>query len=509
MSFILSPKFLLILICVFFLVTRFYKISEIPPSVYWDEASIGYNAYAISQDGKDEWGELLPLHFRAFGEFKLPVYIYATAVSVKLFGLNEFSVRLPSIFFGLGVIIATYFLAKKITFSSSVGLLSSFFISISPWFFIFSRTGYEAVAGLLFYILGIYLFLNWSRNKLNILLATASFILAVYSYNSFRIVVPATIFILFVIELKNLISSFKKVLIITSFSLLLFIISLIPIYRLYTLDAGSVRLQTVADLSANSLIKNYLSHLSPNFLLSGDKNIRSQHPNSGQLFPIEILMFIIGFMYILRKTRYSIMLGGLLAIGLLPASITKESPHALRAISVLPFISIISAMGLLFIKKYFKKKYLFEVVLVVISLGFFTNYFLNFINYYPIQSSADWQYGYKKIYTDFSNQFSKYDQILISDEYAQPYIFMLFYQKIDPEQFRKNATRSSIDQWSFSSISQFGKIKFGKVDKLLIDNPQNALIFATNQHQKPNLEEVERIKFLDDSTAFWVYKTKI
>jgi len=85
-----QPKFLLVLICAFFLITRVYKIAEIPPSLYWDEASIGYNAYSIAETGKDEWGESFPLHFRAFGEFKLPVYIYSVVPFVKIFGLNEF-----------------------------------------------------------------------------------------------------------------------------------------------------------------------------------------------------------------------------------------------------------------------------------------------------------------------------------------------------------------------------------------------------------------------------------
>ena len=74
---LLQTNFVLILICLLFLVTRLYKISEIPLSVYWDEASIGYNAYSVLQTGRDEWGEFMPLHFRAFGEFKLPVYVYS------------------------------------------------------------------------------------------------------------------------------------------------------------------------------------------------------------------------------------------------------------------------------------------------------------------------------------------------------------------------------------------------------------------------------------------------
>ena len=190
--------------------TRLYKISEIPASVYWDEASIGYNAYSIAETGRDEWGKFLPIHFRAFGEFKLPVYIYATVASVKLFGLNEFALRFPAVLFALGVIIAAYLLAKKISGDSTVGLFSSFFLSISPWFFIFSRTGYEATAGLMFYMLGIYIFLEQNKKSWYILISVISFILSAYSYNSFRIVAPITILLLILWNIKDLKNTIKS-----------------------------------------------------------------------------------------------------------------------------------------------------------------------------------------------------------------------------------------------------------------------------------------------------------
>src|SRR3990167_2506030 len=157
-------KILLLLIVILFLCTRFYKISDIPLSLYWDEASIGYNAYSISQDGKGEWGDFLPVHFRAFGEFKLPIYIYSVVPFVKIFGLNELSVRLPAILFSLGIVLLTFLLARKLTDNITTGLWSSFLVTISPWFFIFSRTGYEVTAGLMFYLLGIYLLLSLTRN---------------------------------------------------------------------------------------------------------------------------------------------------------------------------------------------------------------------------------------------------------------------------------------------------------------------------------------------------------
>src|SRR3972149_1603636 len=234
-----QPRNLLILICIFFLLTRLYKISEIPASLYWDEASIGYNAFSIAQTGKDEWGEAFPLHFRAFGEFKLPVYIYSVVPSVLLFGLNEFSVRFPSVLYSLGVVLLSYLLAKRLFNSEAVGLLSSFFMAASPWFFIFSRTGYEATAGLMFYLLGIYLFLEQKWRGWHILLSAASFILSAYSYNRFRVVVPLTIFVLIVLNLKDLKTWIRQAhhktqnsLVPLGITILIVILSIIPIYRL-------------------------------------------------------------------------------------------------------------------------------------------------------------------------------------------------------------------------------------------------------------------------------------
>src|SRR4030043_2257286 len=103
-----KEKLVLAVILLFFILSRLFRITDIPPSVYWDEASIGYNAYSVLTTAKDEWGEFLPLHFRAFGEFKLPVYIYSTIPFIKLLGLNALSVRIPSVIYFLLSILLTY-----------------------------------------------------------------------------------------------------------------------------------------------------------------------------------------------------------------------------------------------------------------------------------------------------------------------------------------------------------------------------------------------------------------
>lgn len=463
-----QARYLLILICILFLFTRLYKIGEIPVSVYWDEASIGYNAFSIVETGKDEWGELLPIHFRAFGEFKLPVYIYAVAPFIKVFGLNVFSVRLPAVLFSLGIVILTYFLTKKLSGNMAVGLLSSFFISISPWFFIFSRTGYEATAGLMFYMLGVYLFLRCNKGFWYILFSTISFILSVYSYNSFRVVVPLTLLVLFIWNIKNFKIILRKGILPLLLSATILIISIIPIYRVYVYDSGASRLQAVSATNS-SFIKNYFSHFNPDFLfLSGDKNLRSQQSGFGQLHLPELILLPLGFWYLIRskfRSRWLPLM--LLLLGPIPAAVTRESPHALRTLSMIPFLAMISASGVIKLQQRVKYKNTIIFAVVIFSLIFFTNYYINFLNRYPEVSATDWQYDYKKIHTNYKDEFDQYSKIVISDKYAQPYIFALFYLKYDPEKFRQEVIRNSVDQWGFSTVKSFGKFEFGKFPELV------------------------------------------
>ncbi|GAI80456.1 unnamed protein product, partial [marine sediment metagenome] len=84
-------KLILVFLIFFFsLFLRLFKLGDFPLSLNRDEAAIGYNAYSILKTGRDEWGEKLPLSFKSFGDYKMPLYIYFTVPFIKIFGLNEF-----------------------------------------------------------------------------------------------------------------------------------------------------------------------------------------------------------------------------------------------------------------------------------------------------------------------------------------------------------------------------------------------------------------------------------
>lgn len=474
-------KIFLGLVLAFYLLTRLYKISEIPASVYWDEASIGYNAYSVSIDLKDEWGNFLPLHFRAFGEFKLPVYIYSVIPFVKIFGLNALSVRIPAVLFSFGTLIIVYLLTKRITGKEEAGILAAFILSVSPWLFIFSRTGYEATAGLFLFLTAIYVFILNKNSRIFYLLGVFLLIGSMYSYTSFRLLALPVIVVFSFIRLKD---GLKRNLLALLLSFLIVSAALIPIARLFIYDAGFGRAQTfslipgfkqVYDLSGKphfqvtfnrngqtswikngeTIVLNYFSHFSPKFLLMiGDLNSRSQIPNHGEIYILDLILAIVGVIAIFKKRKLYFLPLILLLIAPIPASLTKESPHALRSVLAAPSFAIIASLGAFYILEKYKKYK--TVILITIIAGYyfsFRSYDFDFVTKYQNLSATDWQYQYKEI-------FSKQDSGVVTDKYGQPYIFALFYLKYPPQKFRQEVKYNPVDNWGFSLVESFNGFEF-------------------------------------------------
>ena len=75
---------------------RLYRLDSRPLGFTWDEAALGYNAYSLIKTGRDEYGKIMPIVFKSFGDYKPGLYVYFSVPIIKIFGLNEFSTRLPS-----------------------------------------------------------------------------------------------------------------------------------------------------------------------------------------------------------------------------------------------------------------------------------------------------------------------------------------------------------------------------------------------------------------------------
>lgn len=203
---------------------RIWQNTIAPPSPYWEEAAIGYDAYSILKTGRDHHGQAWPIvAFTSFGDYKPSLYFYTVVPSVAAFGLNTFAVRFPAVLFSSATVVALYFLARRLT-NVRVALWSAFLLSIQPWSWQVGRVGFEVNLAVFLLSLGIYSLIlaidYWSAdgtgrknnlsasknidtkatNTLTIklptafwcwsILAVASFALAMYSYHAARLLSP-------------------------------------------------------------------------------------------------------------------------------------------------------------------------------------------------------------------------------------------------------------------------------------------------------------------------------
>src|SRR5467141_5008296 len=133
--------FALVLICGAALYT--YHLTRNPAGFFVDESSIAYNAYTISQSGQDEFGNSWPLYFRAFGDYKNPVYVYLLAALFKVSGPGILTARLLSALAGVAAAALLGLLAARISKRRDVQIMVTGSALLTPWLFEISRVSME------------------------------------------------------------------------------------------------------------------------------------------------------------------------------------------------------------------------------------------------------------------------------------------------------------------------------------------------------------------------------
>lgn len=144
-----NNKSILALIIVVSIILRFFNFSEIPFT-------------------HDEFSALFRLDFDSFSEliFKgvkidghpagIQVFLYYWT---KLFGFEEWVIKLPFAFFGIIAIYLIYLIGKK-WFNESVGLISAAFLSSIQFTIIYSQIARPYISGMFFSLLMIYYWSN-------------------------------------------------------------------------------------------------------------------------------------------------------------------------------------------------------------------------------------------------------------------------------------------------------------------------------------------------------------
>lgn len=529
---------------------RFAYISYVPPSLNWDEVSHGYNAYSVLTTGKDEWGEKFPTIFRAYGDYKLPVYIYVTAVSEKLFGLNASAVRLPSALAGIGTVIFTYLLVYELFKKKQMANLSAFLVAVEPWSLFLSRGGFEANLALFFIVSGVYFFLKSQQSIKYLVLSIILLGMSVWTYNSARIFVPILVICLVLIYWN------KKTI---AYFLVPIALFFIPMFIQLVRPVGLARYSKVSIINEGAIaqineargasklpellnrlvnnkvtyfggvfIKNWASHYSSSFLFAkGGTNYQFSIPGRGILYWIDVVPMIVGLAWLVsRRSKENTLILAWFLFSPIASALTSEAPQVLRSIVILPVPMIITAIGVYQVAEFLKDKIKITetsviTVFVILTYLFFETYATDYIISYRTNYSWSWQYGYQEVVDYAKAHYGDYDKIIVSKRYGEPHEFFLFFQGYGSEKYRNNSNLIRYSQTDWFWVDRFDKYYFvndwevpkGKAvftlesKKEMVDCTKviKCLLITSPGNYPKDWQKLDTINFLDGSPAFEMY----
>ena len=538
-----------IVLLAFFL--RFYKVTEIPPSLNWDEVSIGYNAYSILKTGRDEWGVFLPIHFKAYGEFKLPVQIYASIPGIAIFGLNELGVRITPVIYGTLTVLFLFFLTRALFKKDEIGFMAAFFLGVSPWHIQLTRASFESSFAAFWIVLGLWFLVKGFDKHKWIIFSIIPLAVSIYTYNSARIFTPFFLLAIVFIYRQTFLKFRKEIII----SILIFIAAMLPLVPSLFSGERTARFKLVSVTDDPGLIprinesrgksslpwplprlihnkvtyvsfyvtQNYLAHFNPDFLfISGAPHKQHHVQGVGELYWVQAPFLFLGLYFLFKKRhpfKWLVILGSLIAF--IPVSITNDSiPHALRTLIAVPFYAILTGFGIyetyLFLKN---KKKLINAVLLVVFILFVINFVIylnNLFNLYSKNYSRDWQYGYEQAVEYIEEHSGEYDEIVFSRTYGEPHMFTLFFLNYDPVKYQTNPNLIRYESFDWVWVLKFDKFYFPDLgDKgttftdIVARNPDKKLLFIGKPGDFPKeWQRLNKISFLNNNPAFDIVEKK-
>lgn len=405
---------------------RAYHIDTAPPGIYPDEAVNAQDAIDANATGNYQW-------FYTANNGREGLFMNLIAISFKLFGISDMSLKLPTIIFGSLTVLGLYLLTKELFQKERIALIAAFLGAVSFWAINFSRIAFRANMLPTILVFSFYFLFRGIRTRKFLDFAISGFIFGIglHTYIAFRIA-PAILIILlfsFILSRKNFLREYWKH--IAVFVLLTLIAAAPMLYTFYVHpEYFSSRTSDISVLSPAVNQGHLVTAVMRTFGLSlakyafwGDQNWRQNYPPYPILDPLTSIAFIFGLILaIIKLVHYLaarfidkersgeldkyVFLIAWFFIMLAPEVLADEgNPHALRSIGTLPVVMIIAAIGFEFFLERSKKSSAFyrKIVMTVLifmmaSIGIF-----NTVKYFVFWDNKDAAgYAFDKNLTDIA-----------------------------------------------------------------------------------------------------------
>jgi len=233
----------------------------------------------------------------------------------------------------------------------------------------------------------------------------------------------------------------------------------------------------------------------------------------------DIFLLIIGFFTLFKNkfNKVGIFVILWLILSPLPAVLSRNQVHAVRALNMVIPLTLISSFGFHFILQRlnsfkFSKILLTSYIILLISglIYFLDSYFIHM----PIQNAKLWDYGYKQVVNAVTPIQSNYKKIVVQQSYDQPYIYFLFYQKYDPYKYQSNAKLKESSFGDVGLVETLDNITFQDYSFPYVSSLRPILIVGDGtripvDYQKFGFNLITDIKYPDGIfTAFRILDTE-
>lgn len=421
--------------------TRFVALPSFPIYFFTDEAVQTVLASDLVRDGfHAPSGELFPTYFYNSYQYNLGTSVYLQVLPFLIWGKSIWLTR------GVSVLVtclgaACVGLTLKNIFKLPYAFAAVLFLSITPAWFLHSRTAFETAIATCFFACFIYCYLKYRTDSPKYLyLAAVAGALTFYSYSPARMVIGVLALLLLLVDSPYHWKNRKLV----GFAFLLTLLLAVP-FALFLVEHPDANAQHLRQLSSywiepipftsklGQFFKEYFAGLDPRYWYLPNDHDLARHLMKG--YGHELLITapfaLIGLgvaLWNIRKAEYRTLILALLAA---PAGAALVALGITRALSMVIPLALLSGLGLSSLAVWLTRRLAKPWLAGVLTAGIFV--FMGSFNGYmawdAITRGPLWyndyglggmQYGGQQLFGAIADYQSKYPQaqLLVSPSWA-------------------------------------------------------------------------------------------
>lgn len=484
------PGLVVVLAVVAAAVLRLVGLSRVPGGLNQDEAVTGYDAWSIFQTGRDHLGHPVSLAgVETFGDWSSPVLTFLAVPFVGLMELSIESVRLPSALLGVVAAAVCYLLGRELTGNRAVGAIAAWTVALLPSAIHLSRWAIPPTTVPLMVALTM-LSLVWAlRRRDATVLVVAAIVsgLAMASYQSLRVYIPALVVAIAVIYWRSVVVLVRRAPGRFALAAGLGMAIAGPILWINSRDPGGrARAEQVSAFNDPSFgtaafLRAYGSYFSPGYLFErGDGDGMHLPPGFGA-FPLALLPLLVAGLAALvvrvaaprRPADRATALVLLAAVALIPipGAFTLPAPQFLRSAQLIPLGALVAAIGVVALMQWGwsvgrggKGRLRRTGVLLLVAVGVgvagtqLSDQYRNYFTRWPDQTASAFQAGGLEANRYAYLNRARYDTVYVTGM-NQGYIYTLFAGPWDPSDVHEELSVIR-NPPSFNVVTGIGNMRY-------------------------------------------------